>query len=80
MTQSISQSVLALSPSGSHGQILAAVKTAAVLLPWGVFTDGRTGLSCNRSQSLSVLVIYICTFIFYKVSSWYVFSVTVFFF
>jgi len=40
----VSQSVSALSPSGTRDQILAVVKT--------VFPDGRTGLSCNRSQSL----------------------------
>jgi hypothetical protein len=39
---------LVLSPSGIHDHILAAVKTVTV-----------TGLSCNRSQSLSVLVIYV---------------------
>jgi len=48
VSQSVSPSVLTLSPSGTHGQILAVVKTGAVLLSWGV----RTGLSCNRSQSL----------------------------
>jgi len=58
-SQSVSQSVLALSPSGTHDQILAVVNTVAALLSRGVFPDGRTGLSCNRSQYLSVLVTYV---------------------
>jgi hypothetical protein len=57
VSQSVSQSVLALSPSGTRDQILAVVKTVAVL-SWGVLPDDRTGLSCNRSQSLSVLAIH----------------------
>jgi hypothetical protein len=44
-SQSVSQSVLALSPSGTHDQILAVVNTVAALLSRGVFPDGRTGLS-----------------------------------
>jgi len=35
-----------LSPSGTHNQILVAV---AVLLSWGVYPDGRTGL-CPTSN------------------------------
>jgi hypothetical protein len=57
VSQSVGQSVLALRTSRTHDQILAVVKTVVVLLLWGVFPGGRTGLSCNRSQSLSVLVI-----------------------
>jgi len=53
---SVRPSILAPSPWGTYEQILAVVKTLAVLLSWGVFPDGSTGLSCNRSQSLSVLV------------------------
>jgi hypothetical protein len=59
-----SQFILALSPSGTHGQILAVIKTVAVLLSWGILPDWRIGLSCNRSQSLSVLVIYIYIYIY----------------
>jgi hypothetical protein len=62
VTQSVSQSILALSPSGTHDRVLAVVKTAGVL-SWGVFPDGRTGLSCNRSQSLTMLVIYVYIFL-----------------
>jgi hypothetical protein len=47
--RSVSQYVLVLSPSGTHDQILAVVKTVAVLFV------GRTGLLCNRSEPLSVL-------------------------
>jgi hypothetical protein len=55
--QSVSQSVLALSPSGTYDQILAVVKTFAVLLlSWGTLPGRRTGLYCNRS--LSVLEIF----------------------
>jgi len=61
--RSVSRSVLALSPSGTHDQILAVVKTVEVLLSWGVLPDGRTGLTYNRSQSLSVTVIYMYAFI-----------------
>jgi hypothetical protein len=49
-SRSVGQSVLALSPSETHDRILAIVKT---------YGYGRTGLSCNRTQSLSVLVIYV---------------------
>jgi len=35
------------------------------MISWGVFPDGMTGLSCNWSQSLSVLVT--CTLLFYKI-------------
>jgi len=48
----VSQSVLALSPSGTHDQILVVVKTVAVL-----FVE-RAGLSCNRLLYLSVLATY----------------------
>jgi len=40
-SQFVSQSVLALSPSGTHDQILAVVKTVAGLMSWGVFPEGR---------------------------------------
>jgi hypothetical protein len=59
VSQSVRQSVLALSPPGTHDQILAVFKTVAVLMSRVVLLDGRTGLSFNRSQSLSVLVIYV---------------------
>jgi hypothetical protein len=59
--QSFSQSVLVLSPSGIHDQILGVVKKLQLYLSWGVvLPDERTGLSCNRSHSLSVLVRYTC--------------------
>jgi len=41
--QSVSPSVLVMSLSGTHNQILAVVKTVAVL-SWGIVLDGRTGL------------------------------------
>jgi hypothetical protein len=62
VSQSVSQFFLALSPSGTYDQILAVVKTVALLLSWGCLPDGRTGLSCNRSQSLSVLRLYFVMF------------------
>jgi hypothetical protein len=37
------QSVLALSPSGTHNQIMAVVKAVAVLLSWGVLPDWQDG-------------------------------------
>jgi len=49
---SVSQSVLALSPIGTHDQILVVLTTLAILLSRGVFPEGRSGLSCNMSQSL----------------------------
>jgi hypothetical protein len=44
-SQSVSQcqSVLALSPSGTHDQVLAVVKTV-VVLSWGVLPDERAGI------------------------------------
>jgi hypothetical protein len=60
--QSVRKSVLAMSPSGTHDQILALVKTCAVLFSWGVLPDGMTGLSFYRSQILSFGKI--CTFTF----------------
>jgi len=50
---------LVIEPSETHDQILAVVKTVAVLLSWGILTDKKEGLSCNRSQFLSELVIYV---------------------
>jgi hypothetical protein len=49
--------VLALSPSGTHGQTLAVVKTLAVL-----FVVGRPPCREDVSQSLSVLAIYMYFF------------------
>jgi len=57
--RSVGQFILELSPSETHDQISAVVKAAAVLLSWGMLTDERMGLSCDRSQSLSVLVTHI---------------------
>jgi hypothetical protein len=39
------QSVLALSPSVTPDQILAAIRHLRGLISWGVFPDGSTGLS-----------------------------------
>jgi len=66
VSQSVSQSVLALSPSGTHDHILIVVKTVAGLFVMGHPVE-RTSLSCDRSQSLSVSSdiysdVYICTF------------------
>jgi hypothetical protein len=59
----VSQSGLR-TPSGSHDQIFAVVWTVAVLNVVGRPSWQRTGLSGSRSQSLSVLAIYImCTFV-----------------
>jgi len=44
VSQSIRPSVLTLSPSGTHGQILAVVKAKPVL-SWGVLLDERAGLN-----------------------------------
>jgi len=44
-------------PPLTHDQILTVVKTRSCL-SWGVLPDERTGLSCNTSQSLSVLAIH----------------------
>jgi hypothetical protein len=58
----VSQSdVLTLRPPGTYDQIVTVVKTVAVL-PWVSLPDGKAGLSCNKSQSLSVLVIYVCLY------------------
>jgi hypothetical protein len=45
-SQSVSQSFLALNPSGIH-QILAVAKTVAVRVSWGVYPHGRMGLSLS---------------------------------
>jgi hypothetical protein len=67
VSQSVSPSVLALSPPGNHDHIVAVVKTFVALLSGTSLID-RTGLSCNRSQSLSVLAIntYVHFLVFYK--------------
>jgi len=62
VSQPVRPSVLALSPCGTHDQILAVVKTVAICLFWGVLPVERTGLSCDRSHTLFVLSsIHICT-------------------
>jgi len=55
---SVGQSVLAPSPSGIHDQILAVVKTDAVLFVMGHPPWWKNRSVCNRSESFSVLAVY----------------------
>jgi len=51
----ITQSVLASILSGTHDHMLVVVRTVAVF-SWSVLPVERTGLSCNRSQFLSLSI------------------------
>jgi hypothetical protein len=44
-------------------------------MSWGIFPEEMTGLYCNRSQSLSVLVI--STLLCYNITSWYIIPVSI---
>jgi hypothetical protein len=66
---SVSQSILALNPSGTHDEVLAVLQTVAVLPVVGRPPVGRTGLSCDMSQSFSVLAMCVCVCaLFYFIS------------
>jgi hypothetical protein len=67
--QSVSQSILALSPSETHDQILVVVGQLRFCLSWGVLSHDGTNLSRNKTQSLSMLAKYTYVhfeFLFYK--------------
>jgi hypothetical protein len=59
----VSQSVLALRPSGTHGQILAVVMTVAVLLSWGVLPNGSVCIVTSHSPCLCWQYIHMYIFI-----------------